>query len=70
MNRWIKRIRAWRFQRQQRAVERWETVMARGKARFILRSALTFTVIMVSSMGIVDYLFDGRIRFRTFLTES
>ncbi len=55
MKAWLKRIQVWRSYRhhrkEQRALELWERQRADGKKRFVIRSALTYGLMMV---GIVD----------------
>jgi hypothetical protein len=62
MERWLKRFQAWRAQKQQRSLEKWERVRAKGKARYVVRATLTFGLTMILITGIIDYLFNGRIQ--------
>src|SRR5687768_13260669 len=62
MKKWLKRFQAWRAQRQRFSVERWERVRAKGKTRFIVRTALTYGLAVTAAMGILDYVFDDRIQ--------
>lgn len=65
MKKWLKRLQAWRAQRQQISLNRWERTRAKGKARFVVRTALTYGVAVTVAMGILQYLIDNRIEFFT-----
>ena len=47
----LKRSQASRAEKQLRSLERWEQIRAKGQARFIIQSALTFSLTMV---GVTD----------------
>jgi membrane associated rhomboid family serine protease len=53
------------FLNQQRRMQRWERERMGGQARFIIRSALLFGLIMTSSYD----LFDGRFEISTVITS-
>ena len=55
----IRSTNAWHCRRQQRSLERWEQVRAKGKARFVLHQALTFTVFMSAFRDVSDQIVDG-----------
>jgi hypothetical protein len=57
MNTSLKKIQAWRSRRKQRSLERWEQIRAKGKARFVVQSALTLSLTMVGATNVVDHLF-------------
>ena len=62
MKKWLKRLQAWRVQRQQLSLTKWEGIRTKGKARFVVRTALIFWLTMIAVTCITDYLFDGRIK--------
>ena len=55
----FKPLQTWRFRSQQRSLERWEQVRAKGKGHFVLRQALTFAVMMTAFRDVADNLLDG-----------
>ena len=64
MRKWLKRRQAWRVQRQQLSLDRWERVRAKGKTRFIVRTALALGVAVPLATAILDYLLkDDEISF-------
>jgi len=61
MNNSLKRIQAWRSRRaqgrEQRALDWWVRERADGKARFVIRSALTYSLTIVGVTDILGNLF-------------
>ena len=70
MNTWMDRIRVWRLRRQQHSVERWSRVRAKGKARFVIQSALSFSLVMLVANALGDYYDDSGIQFPRFLYKQ
>jgi hypothetical protein len=70
MNIWMVRIRVWRLRRQQRSVEGWSRVRAKGKSRFVIQSALYFSLLMLVATALGDYYDDSGIQFPTFLYKQ
>jgi|SRR6185503_6149675 len=56
MKAWLKRIQAWRSQRQVRSLERWAQIRAEGKSRFVVRTALTYGLAVVGVLDVLEYL--------------
>ena|GEM_PF-2961852 len=60
MKDWLKPIQAWRskrqHRRQQRLLERWERVRAKGKTRFVLRIALQFMLLPALNCAILSLI--------------
>jgi hypothetical protein len=54
-----KTYNAWRFRRQQLSLERWAETRAKGKARFVLRQAFTFLVLMTAFRDVYYQIFAG-----------
>jgi hypothetical protein len=59
MKKWLKKLQAWRAQRQQFSVEKWERVRAKGKALYVLRIALQFMLLMIVWIGTIEFFRDG-----------
>ena len=60
MNNSLKKFQAWRSRRQLRSLERWEQIRAEGKARFVVRTALTYGLTVVGLIHVSDQVFlDG-----------
>ena len=59
----LKRIQAWRSRRvqrrDQRSLEWWERERAKGKTRFVIRSALTYGLTIVGLTDILGHLFSS-----------
>lgn len=56
----IKSLKAWRIRSQQRSLERWEQVRAKGRVRFVLRQGLIFPVVMIAMQDVAANIFyDG-----------
>lgn len=55
----IKRYRDFQTRRQQRWVERWAKTREKGKARFVLRCAVLYPVLMTIFNDFYGYVFDG-----------
>jgi hypothetical protein len=70
MKTWMERMRVWRLRKQQRSLDRWVRVRAKGKARFVVESALSLSLIMIAVTAIRDYFFDSGIHFPRFLYKS
>ena len=62
MKRWLKKLQASRSQRDLRALARWELIRAKGRDRFVLRTTLTFILIMIPARDFIDLLVDGRMQ--------
>jgi hypothetical protein len=63
MKSWLKRIAAWRSQRRQDPLS--HRVRAKGKARYVLRIALEYILLMVVGIGTMQFFDDG-IQFSDF----
>jgi hypothetical protein len=59
MAKWPKRLQAWRAQRQQFSVDKWERARAKGKARYVLRITLQFMLLMIVWIGAIEFFRDG-----------
>jgi hypothetical protein len=55
----LQRYKAWNLRREQRSLESWALERAKGKTRFVLQQAFTFTVFMAAYSDVVNHL-DGR----------
>jgi hypothetical protein len=62
MKRILTIIQAWRQRRERRSLERWEQIRAEGKKRFVVRTALTFGVLMVAWTDVVNVLLFAEIK--------
>ena len=62
MKRWLTRLQVSHSQRKLRSLAQWELVRAKGKARFVLRMALMYSLIMIPTKDLVDYLFNGNMQ--------
>jgi hypothetical protein len=60
MKRWLKKYQVLQSQRNLRALARWELIRAKGRDRFVLRTTLTFILIMIPARDFIDYLVEGR----------
>jgi len=60
MKAWLKRIQSWRARRKLRTLRWWEQTRAKGKARFVFESALTYGLMVVGAMDVFENLFYGR----------
>ena len=58
MFRLFKNIDAWRFRKQQRSLERWAQVRAKGKARFVFHQAMAWAVLMIVATDFFDHIFE------------
>jgi len=67
MNNSLKKFQAWRSRRQhrteQRSLERWEKIRARGKARFVFGGALTYGLTAAGILDIIDNVFYGGTKY-------
>ena len=67
MNNSLKQFQAWRSRRQhrteQRSLERWEKIRARGKARFVSGSALTCGLTAAGILDVIDNVFYGGTKY-------
>jgi len=59
MKRWLKNFQVSRSQRDLRSLARWGVTRAKGRDRFVLRTTLTFSLLMIPTRDFVDYLVDG-----------
>src|SRR5262245_8796339 len=60
MKRWLSKVQDLRSQRDLRSLARWELIRAKGRDRFVLRTTLIFSLIMIPTRDFIDYLVDGR----------
>jgi hypothetical protein len=67
MNNSLKKFQAWRSRRQQRteqrSLERWEKIRARGKAKFVFGSALAYGLTMAGVLDVIDKVFSGGTKY-------
>jgi hypothetical protein len=67
MNNSLKKFQAWRSRRLQRrerrALEQWEKIRARGKARFVFSSALTSGLTVAGILDVIDNVFYGGTKY-------
>ena len=56
MKRILTIIQGWRHRRKRRSLERWEQIRAEGKKRFVVRTALTYGVLLVAWTDLVNVL--------------
>ena len=59
MRKSLNRIQAWRSQRDLRSLQWWERERARGKSRFIWRSALTLGLTVAAVSDVFHHIFGG-----------
>jgi hypothetical protein len=59
MKRLLGKVQDLRSQRDLRYLARWELIRAKGRDRFVLRTTLTFTLLMIPTSDFIDYLVDG-----------
>ena len=59
MKRSLKKFQTGYSQRKLRSLARWELIRAKGKSRFVSRTALTYTLIMIPANSYIHYFFDG-----------
>jgi hypothetical protein len=63
LSKWFRTVQSWRSQRKLRAkareFARWELERTRGKRQFVIRSALTFSLVMTVAQDYVDGGFYG-----------
>jgi len=69
MKRLWNKYKAWRTLRREH-LQWWERKRARGKARFVIQTALVFGVSMIVAMSVLDYYFDGAIAGRRLLSRA
>ena len=62
MKGWLKKLQVSHSQRKLRSLARWELVRAKGKRQFVLRGALTYSLLMIPARDFVDYLVDGKMQ--------
>jgi len=62
MKRILTIIQGWRHRRERRSLERWEQIRAEGKKRFVVRTALTFGVLMVAWTDVTNVLLFNEIK--------
>lgn len=60
MNRPLKQLQTWNAQRRLRSLAEWERTRAKGKARFVWHSALTYTLLIIPLDSYVRYFSDGQ----------
>jgi len=67
MNNSLKKFQAWRSRRQhrteQRSLERWEKIRARGKAQFVFSGALTSGLTVAGILDVIDNGFYGGTKY-------
>ena len=62
MKRWFKRLQVLHSQRKLRSLARWERIRAQGKARFVVRGALMYSLILIPAKDFSDYFVDGKMQ--------
>jgi len=58
----LRNFQVWRSQRKLLALARWDLIRAKGQTRFVLRQALTYSLIMIPARDFSDYLIDGQMQ--------
>lgn len=62
MKRWLKKLQVSHSQRKLRSLAHWELERSKGKARFVLRGALMYSLLMIPFRDFSDYLVDGKMQ--------
>jgi hypothetical protein len=62
MKPWLKKLQVSQSQKELHSLARWGVVRAKGRDRFVLRTTLSFTLIMIPTRDFIDYLVDGRMQ--------
>ena len=70
IKRWFTSVRAWRLRKKIRYLASWEQERAKGKARFIVRTALIYSLIMTAAQDVLGYGFDAENRLSKFLFNA
>ena len=55
----LKKFQAWRSRRKLRSLERWEQIRAKGQARFVFKTALTYSLTVVGATHAYESFFHG-----------
>jgi hypothetical protein len=58
MGRLFKQYNAWRSRRQQLSLARWAQERAKGRARYVLRQAFTFAVLMTACRDVINHFYN------------
>jgi hypothetical protein len=56
MSRFVKAFKDWRSQRGRYSPERWATIRAKGRGRFVLRETFSYTVYALALYDVVNQL--------------
>ena len=60
----IKALMAWDERRwRNQGIEKWERRRIEGKWMFVLKFGLLWGILMIVGLTLIEYLFDGRIKF-------
>lgn len=62
MNGILKRFQLSHSQRKLRTLANWELVRAKGRPRFVLRSALMYPLLIIPAVDFLDYFRDGKMQ--------
>jgi hypothetical protein len=57
MNNSPSKLQAWRSRRKLRSLKQWEKIRTKGKARYVIQSAVTWGLSMVGLMDVYEHLF-------------
>jgi hypothetical protein len=53
------RFHAWRARRRLEHLQRWERERAKGKARFVILTALLWSALMIGALSLAELYFEG-----------
>ena len=70
LKKWFTNVQAWRLQRRRRALAAWEQRRAKGRASFVVRSALIYSLIMTAWSDFFGLGLAGETRFANFLFSA
>lgn len=72
IKRWFAKAHAWRLRSKRRSLIRWEEEKAKGKTRFVIRSALIYSLVMTAGVDLMNEILGIHVatRFYEFLFSA
>lgn len=67
---WFTTVQAWRSERKIKSLASWEQERARGKTRFVIRTAMIYSLLMTAAEDFLNYGLTGESHLARFLFNA
>ena len=70
LKKWVANVRVWHSQRKLRSLAWWERERAKGKRRFVVRTAMIYSLLMTAAQDFMNYGVSGEPHLSRFVYNA